>query len=261
MTALPFVMAAPNGARLTKADHPAIPVTVEQTVADALACRAAGADGLHAHVRDPDGLHVLDAGLYRELIAEMATRAPGFYVQVTTEAVGRYTPAQQRALVDDLRPDAVSIAHREITATDPDDVTAAFFARCRDAGVGVQHILYDADDVDALARSLDRGVVVSEGRLMTLLVLGRYSAGQVSDPADLVPLVERMHTALGSVDWAVCAFGAAETDCLATAHGLGGKVRVGFENNRLNADGSIAANNAERVSRVIAALSGARGNR
>ncbi|MEC7495261.1 MAG: 3-keto-5-aminohexanoate cleavage protein, partial [Pseudomonadota bacterium] len=34
---LPRLMVAPNGARRTKADHPAIPVTIQETVETALA--------------------------------------------------------------------------------------------------------------------------------------------------------------------------------------------------------------------------------
>ena len=147
MTGLPFVMVAPNGARLTTADHPALPVTIGEIVACALTCRAAGADGLHAHVRDADQRHVLDAGLYAELLAELTQQAPGFYVQVTTEAVGRFTPAEQRRLVEDLRPGAVSIALREITDQQDDAVTRRFFAMCNEASIGVQHILYDEADV------------------------------------------------------------------------------------------------------------------
>ena len=30
-----------------------------------------------------------------------------------------------------------------------------------------------------------------------------------------------------------------------------GKTRIGFENNRLNADGQVAANNAERVTELV----------
>ena len=96
VTPLPVLMVAPNGARRTKADHPALPVSVAETVEAALACHEAGAGGLHAHVRDRQGAHVLDAGLYRELIAEMGLRAPAMAVQITTEAVGRYSPAEQR---------------------------------------------------------------------------------------------------------------------------------------------------------------------
>jgi uncharacterized protein (DUF849 family) len=31
----------------------------------------------------------------------------------------------------------------------------------------------------------------------------------------------------------------------------GGKTRIGFENNRLNTDGQVAANNAERVTELV----------
>ncbi|MEC8515837.1 MAG: 3-keto-5-aminohexanoate cleavage protein, partial [Pseudomonadota bacterium] len=61
---LPRLMVAPNGARRTKADHPAIPVTIQETVETALACAAVGAQAMHLHVRDADQQHVLDAGLY-----------------------------------------------------------------------------------------------------------------------------------------------------------------------------------------------------
>ena len=90
---LPRIMVAPNGARRGKADHPALPVTIPEIVACAADCFAAGADGLHAHVRDGAGEHVLDAGLYAELMTELARTVPGMPVQITTEAVGRYTPA------------------------------------------------------------------------------------------------------------------------------------------------------------------------
>ena len=53
----PLIMAAPNGTRRVKADHPAIPITIFETVATAMACRAAGADALHLHVRDASGHH------------------------------------------------------------------------------------------------------------------------------------------------------------------------------------------------------------
>ena len=95
---LPCVMVAPNGARRGKADHPALPVTIPEIVACAVDCQAAGADGIHAHVRDAEGAHVLDAGLYAELIAALAQATPGLAVQITTEAVGRYSAAAQRAL-------------------------------------------------------------------------------------------------------------------------------------------------------------------
>lgn len=74
MTPLPRLMVAPTGARRGKADHPALPVSIPEIVATAVACFAAGARAIHAHVRDAGGLHSLDPGLYRELLAELHRR-------------------------------------------------------------------------------------------------------------------------------------------------------------------------------------------
>ena len=72
-----IIMAAPNGARKPRQDHPALPVSIEQTVEEAVQCHAAGATVLHAHVRGKQDEHLLDVGLYQELIAEMKRRAGG----------------------------------------------------------------------------------------------------------------------------------------------------------------------------------------
>jgi uncharacterized protein (DUF849 family) len=250
MMPLPRIMVAPNGAKLTRADHPALPVTIEEVVACAVDCQAMGADGLHAHVRDAEQQHVLDSGLYAELLAELGLRAPGLYVQITSEAVGRYTPAEQRRLVQDLRPAAVSIALREITAGQDDAVTRRFFASCDEAGIGVQHILYDSADVAHLGKLVETGCVPRKG-LMALIVLGRYSKGQVSAPSDVSRLAQCLKSYVPGIDWGACAFGPQETACLMEAMRQGGKARIGFENNRLNMDGTTAANNAERVRELV----------
>lgn len=253
MKPLPDIMVAPNGAHRTKQDHPALPITIDEIVHCAVDCHAAGATGLHAHVRDGNGQHVLDAGLYCELLSELARALPDLQVQITTEAAGRYTPGEQRALVESLRPSSVSIALREILQESDTAVTRRFFAFCLEAGIAVQHILYDADDVVMLADQINAGVI-PDAPLQILHVLGRYVPGQVSTPSDLdLPLARQLSSALNA-DWAVCAFGAGETGCLAHAVLRGGKTRIGFENNLLDDRGRPAHDNAARVSELIAHL-------
>jgi 3-keto-5-aminohexanoate cleavage enzyme len=251
---LPRIMVAPNGARRGKADHPALPVTIPEIVATAAACHAAGAGAMHAHVRDANGQHVLDAGLYCELIAEMARQVPDMPVQITTEAVGRYSPAEQRALLREIAADAegVSIALSEMLADNDTTAARASYHALADAGVAVQHILYDAADVHRLAREIARGTVPGDG-LTTLYVLGRYTTGQQSAPAMLAPFLTAAYEAGLEADWTTCAFGKGETDCLRAALERGGKARVGFENNLFMADGTLAPDNAARV-REIAGL-------
>lgn len=254
---LPRIMVAPNGARRSRADHPALPMTLDDIVADARACHAAGAGALHAHLRDADGQHVLDAGLYRELIAEMAAKVPGLPVQITTEAAGRYAPADQRALLQGVTPEGVSISLVEMLADDDRAAARRTYHALHEAGVAVQHILYEAAQVTQLCQEIAAGTVPEHG-LCVLYVLGRYTPGQVSHPGLIQPFLEAATVAGLAPDWAVCAFGHQETACLTQALRLGGKARVGFENNLHMADGSLAADNAVRVAEIAAAAPGPR---
>lgn len=248
---LPRIMLAPNGARKGKADHPRLPVTIPELIEETRLAVAEGADGLHAHVRDANGRHSLDAGLYRELLAETDREFPGLYVQVTTEAAGIYSPDQQRALVRELHPRHVSIGLREVMADGDARASADLFAFCADEGIDVQHILYDEGDCRHFLHLRETGVIPGD-RPQVLHVLGRYSVGQVSDPAEIAPRI----AALGGheVDWGLCAFGRAETDCLLETIRLGGKARIGFENNLEHPDGTVAESNAERVRDLVSRL-------
>ena len=243
-----LIMVAPNGARRTRADHPALPVTTADLAATAAACHRAGAGAIHVHIRDQGGRHVLDAGLYRETVAAIRAEAgEDLVVQITSEAVGRYAPDEQQALILALAPSSVSIAVREMFA---DDEPAAFFAWMRERGIAVQHILYDTDDVRWLADLRRRGVIPDEAPRL-LYVLGRYAAGEESDPADLEPfLATAAEEGLSEMPWSVCAFGRGETAALAAALRRGGHVRVGFENSLWHEDGGVAVNNAERVAAI-----------
>jgi len=250
--ALPRIMVAPNGARLQKSDHPALPMSIGEIVACARACRDCGADGIHAHIRDKKGAHILDAGQYRELMDELESQVPDIAVQVTTEAAGLYSPAQQRELVKALRPAMVSVSVREMLSDEDLPAALDFYSFCRDEAVTVQHILYSTEDLERLV-----ALGVADKDVQLLFVLGSHQ-GKPAEPADLDPFLataaEVGFMQPDMADWAVCAFGPQETDCLAYAVQCGGKVRVGFENNRINRDGSIAGSNEERVAEIVTAI-------
>lgn len=248
-----IVAVAPNGARKTKADHPAVPITAEEIAATAAACREAGAAMIHLHVRDADGRHSLEVETYRAATAAVrAAVGRDLVVQVTTEAVGRYRPEEQMRMVRALRPEAVSLAVREIVpdeAAEPE--AAAFLAWVEAEGILPQYILYSDDDLRRFDDLIARGVVPGE-RQLVLFVLGRYTKGQTSEPRDLLPFLDaNSHDHL----WSVCAFGPREAACAIAAAALGGHVRVGFENNLHLPDGTLAADNAALVTAVTEGLS------
>ena len=251
MTREIVIMVAPNGARKTKRDHPALPVSIEDTVAEAENCFAAGACALHGHVRGADDEHVLDVGLYRELIAEMTRRVPEMLLQVTSEAVGRYTPQQQAECIQAVKPRMVSMSLREITdGFAQPGFAQSFFEWCAGNQVHVQHILYSTDDLERFLRYRDEGVIPA-GQRCVLFVLGRYSSDQQSSPADLDPF---LRYDLADLDWFTCAFGRLEQQCMLAAIDAGGHARIGFENNLFLPDGSVADNTAQLVASLVAAL-------
>jgi uncharacterized protein (DUF849 family) len=249
MKALPRLMVAPNGGRKTKADHPALPLSMSEIIATAVDCFAAGAGGLHLHIRDRDGQHSLDAGQYRDTLDALREAVPEMQLQITTEAIGRYSPRAQRDVVRKVHPEAVSMSLAEMLADGDETAALRFYDHCAGSGIAVQHILYGAADLMRMRALLDAGKIAQD-HLKLLFVLGRYSADQQSNPQDLQPFQAWLADCEQQPDWAVCAFGNRETDCLAVALSCGGKARVGFENSFWNRDGSIARSNAERVQEV-----------
>lgn len=247
---VPLVLAvAPNGARKTRQDHPALPITPADLARCAAACCDAGASMLHLHVRNAEGTHSLATEDYRPAI-DAVRRAVGdsLVLQLTSEAAGIYTAAQQMAMVRELKPEAVSVALKEIVPDrNSEREGAAFFAWAHREQIIAQHILYSADDVARYIEFRRRGLIPA-GRHWVLFVLGRYASGQRSHPSDLLPFLASWHAASDvtqGVRWAMCAFGMREIECALSAAALGGDVRIGFENNLALPDGRVAHDNAE----------------
>src|SRR5262245_31260768 len=143
------VMVAPNGARRTKADHANLPITPAEIAGEAARCARAGASVLHVHVRSDDGRHTLDAGRYQAAI-DAVRRKVGerMVIQITTEAVGRYGPAEQMAMVRELHPEAVSLALAELISDEGAASEATeFLAWLRHERIAPQYILYTPDEV------------------------------------------------------------------------------------------------------------------
>lgn len=245
------IMVAPNGARRMKADHPALPITAEEVAADARACREAGAGAIHMHVRDEHGAHVLDAERYIRA-TELINDATGgdMAVQITTEAVGIYSPAQQMEVVRQARPASVSVALKELVPDEAAlDAASVFFTWMQSEKIAPQFILYEAGDVERFFDFHGRGAIPFANPFL-LFALGRYAPDQQSGPADLEPFLQ----ALGDRDvpWAICAFGKQELACAEAAMRAGGHVRVGFENNLHMPNGDVAGSNAELVAATVA---------
>lgn len=249
MTKSPKITVAPNGARLQSQGHANVPLTITQTAACARACFDAGAQGVHLHVRDAAGGHSLDAGLYRAAIAAVTEAAPQMTIQITTEAAGIYSVAEQLALLQDLGPSAASIAVREI-ARSP-ELARQVYASAAALGTQVQHILYGPSCFEQLEVWQANGTIPPQMR-DAIVVLGQYHPPRAGAAHELDPMLELARAA--ALDLTVCAFGAQEQACLRAAAKAGCDLRIGFENNTLSPDGLPWPDNATAVAALVHAL-------
>jgi len=238
-------MSAPNGARRMPAEHASLPITSQQIAECASSLVAASVSVLHMHVRDENNLHTLDVSRYLDALkAVQAAIGDDMIVQVTTEAVGQFQPDEQIQMVRDLRPEAVSLALRELCADEATESTAgAFFEWLVGERIWPQYILYSVEDVVRFDRLCRKGLFADD-HPFCMLVLGQYADGREGKVSDLVAMLD---AGADQYPWSVCCFGRNENDAALHAASVGGHVRIGFENNVLLLDGSVAVDNTALI--------------
>jgi 3-keto-5-aminohexanoate cleavage enzyme len=249
------IMCAPNGARRGYEDHTALPLTSAELAREARSLVEAGVCVLHLHVRDAHGRHSLDAGHYRDAIKAIQNSVgEALLIQVTTESVGIYDRHQQMAMVRELRPEAVSLALRELCpGSSAEREAGRFYEHLKREEIWAQHILYSPEDVLRFHDLHQRGLFAEE-RPWCLLVLGSYVDQRDGSLSEFVQMTSPLQT--DSVCWSVCCFGPWEQQACVMAWERGGHVRLGFENNLVRADGSLARDNAQLVRDFITATDG-----
>ncbi|MGI9306726.1 MAG: 3-keto-5-aminohexanoate cleavage protein [Gammaproteobacteria bacterium] len=248
-------MAALNGARLQKIECAAVPVAPDEIAADAAACFCAGAESVHVHARDAGGAHVLDAGIYREILSEIKKRAPKLTAQITTESAGKYSPAAQSRVALEVSPSDASVAWGEMAA-DGEQNALRFYRQAAAQNIRIQHIIRAPHEIAALARCAKRGALPAQN-LSLLFVLGKYG-GQEARAEELAPFLGALQQSGIAARFAACAFGRRETACLLAAAKAGGDCRVGLENNIYMDSGEPAPNNAARVAELKKKLQNAK---
>ena len=252
----PIVIVAPNGSRKTKEDLPQIPLTVEELGVEAKNCAEVGASIFHLHVRKEDQTHTLDVDAYKRAIeAIKKTCGDKIIIQATTESVGIYQPEEQMEMVKKLKPEAVSLSLREFIPRPDYEIEAEeFFTWVKENKIFTQYILYSAEELKYFADLADQRII-PEGDNFVLFVLGKKQRMATLDNyakrQDLDPWLAVLKTIDMPLIWSICAFGGNELDCVTYACAQGGHARIGFENNHLMADGSIAPSNAALVEQLV----------
>lgn len=246
-------MVAPNGARLLKDEHNALPLSINEIVETSKNCESAGANAIHLHVRDNNLKHTLSVSKYKQSIEAIKKEcSKDFIIQATTESVGMYEPDEMISVIKELRPQATSVAIKEILPLfdDKKQLKQAkdFYTFAQDENIGVQHILYSLDDLKRFNKLLEQEIIRSSKHSM-LFVLGRYSKNQESKISEIIPLLQELKNLNleDKVHWMLCAFGKMQIPSLVATSLLQGHARIGFENSRLLPNSKQALNNEEQV--------------
>jgi uncharacterized protein (DUF849 family) len=230
------IKACLNGNRAPGA-HPALPVTPEQLAADGAAAVAAGAQVLHIHPRDPDGLESLAA--VDEAVRAVRAAVPGVPIGVSTGAWIEPDVEARAAAVGAWRePDMASV---NLSEEGHVEVMAALV----EAGVGIEAGLWRVEDVEALA------VCGYAGRLVRVLVEPREP-----DLAAALATAEAINGALDDAEIpgprVQHGFGAPTWEVIRRAKELGLGWRIGLEDTLELPDGGPALSNAHLVQVALA---------
>ena len=168
------------------------------------------------------------------------------HLQVTTEAVGRYSPGEMRKYAYDVKPPGISIAIRElIRSRNPTDEDIKLYKYLSDEKINVQHICHEPEDIDLLSNVLNKSEIERDNT-WCLFVIGHYT-GKISDPNKIPLYLEKLEKNKFKADWAICAFEKEEFICLKEAIKLGGKIRIGFENSLYLPSGEVAKDNETKI--------------
>lgn len=103
-----IITVAITGSLPTKADNPAVPISVTEQIESTQASFEAGATLAHCHVRKDDGTPTSDPERFGQLLEGLRKHCPGMIVQLSTG--GRSGAGRERGGMLSLKPDMASLS-------------------------------------------------------------------------------------------------------------------------------------------------------
>jgi 3-keto-5-aminohexanoate cleavage enzyme len=258
MTAMPdvptealLVTVAPTGAETSKADCPQLPTTLEELVATARECEAAGAAMIHVHIRDDDHRPSLDLGRLTATV-DALRESTDLVVQLSTGG-SVHDPLEQRLKVLDAAPDSCSLTMG--TTNFGDDVfsnpwpfVCELYQLSQERQVVPEFELFDLGQVAALRRLLDRFGPPYGGRVHCDFVMG-VPGGMPGTAEALVAGVAALPPEVTS--WSATGIGRSTLAVGLTSLAKGGHLRVGMEDVLTISRGVPVESNAQLVERAV----------
>jgi uncharacterized protein (DUF849 family) len=225
-------------------DHPAMPRTAVEIAADAAACVAAGANLLHLHAFDDDGVETLAEAAVSRTVLEVRRSCPRVPISMTTFAQIEPDPVRRLETIAAwaVLPDLVPANQGEEGIVELTELLAG-------RGVGVEACVFTVDEAELLVRrggvERFRRVVVEPQEADPTAACDHAAAIEEVLAAGGVTL-EQLHHGAGPATWPV----------LLRAVERGHGIRVGLEDTSLLPDGSLAPGNRALVEAATAYAAG-----
>lgn len=102
------ITVAITGSVPTKANNPAVPISISEQIESTQEAFEAGATLAHCHVRNDDGTPTVDVERYGRLLEGLREHCPGMIVQLSTG--GRSGTGRERGYMIALKPDMCSLS-------------------------------------------------------------------------------------------------------------------------------------------------------
>ncbi|WP_121093407.1 3-keto-5-aminohexanoate cleavage protein [Roseinatronobacter ekhonensis] len=246
-----IIAVAITGSVPTKADNPAVPITVAEQVESTHAAYEAGAAIAHCHVRNDDGTPSSDPDRFAALMDGIAQHCPGMIVQLSTG--GRSGAGAARGGMLPLRPDMASLSvgsnnFPTRVYENPPDLVGWLASEMRAHDVMPEIEAFD------LSHIIQAALMADDGRLPRPLyvqfVMGVKNAMPV-DERVLDFYIETLNRYAPDALWCAAGIGAGQIVVNEWAIARGGHTRTGLEDNVRLDRATLAPSNAALVARTV----------
>ena len=253
MTTPCVITVAITGSLPTKANNPAVPITVEEQVESTHEAFEAGASLAHCHVRNDDQTPTSDPERFGRLLEGLRKHCPGMIVQFSTG--GRSGVGLERGAMLSLEPDMASLSTGSVNFPtrvyeNSPDLVIHLAAEMKTHKVKPEIEVFDLSMLFKAVEMAETGDIV--GPLHVQFVMGVKNAMPV-DREVFDFYVKTLNRLAPDATWTGAGIGRHQLTLNKWSLELGGHVRTGLEDNvRLDRD-TLAPSNAALV-RVAADL-------
>lgn len=250
MTKPCIICVAITGSLPTKANNPAVPITVAEQVESTHEAFEAGASIAHCHVRNDDATPTSDPERFARLLEGLRRHCPGMIVQFSTG--GRSGSGRARGGMLPLRPDMASLSvgsnnfPTRVYENPPDlvDWLAAEMLR---------HDIKPEIEAFDLSHILQAAAMARDGRLKAPLYVQFVMGVKNAMPADREVFdfyIRTLKRVAPDAEWCGAGIGPDQIRLNEWSIAAGGHTRTGMEDNvRLDRD-TLAPSNAALVRRA-----------